>query len=407
MLLNRSFHSPRSLITGDAPYVGVLDLPSRGIHRPPMRLFFPASIADSETPKKANYFVGNRIRYVLEGLSHIGFARHHTKIFRFVVRPFIWMLSLFLPPRYLKIPETALVTKNAPAKYLPPSALKLNKVGKTKQRLVIFSHGLTGTGEENSIFCTSLAKKGYVVASLHHRDGSSSRVPMPDGSCKFYEHFPSGEDYNPQDRLDQVKVRSSEMLDGCDWLLSLSSDKNTSDSEHELQEQYPVLKEICNNLDQRSIIASGFSYGAATSALAATMRPKQFQCAVLLDGWFQIGVASKNLDIDFPPDAFKTETNKGFDIPSLFINSAAFERWTKGYDATSRLANQISDNGSEMHVIPDTMHQNFIDFTFWMPKRILKKFPKYFGMGNADPYKVHESIMNWTFQFLDKHFQDY
>jgi platelet-activating factor acetylhydrolase len=405
MLLQRSFHSPHGLITGDAPYVGVLDLPSRGTHRPPIRLFFPASVPDSETPKKANYFVGNRIRYVLEGLSHIGFARHHTKLFRFVVRPFIWMLSLFLPPRYLKIPETAVVTKNSSVQYLPPSALKLNKTANTKQRLVIFSHGLTGTGEENSIFCTALAKKGYVVASLHHRDGSSSRVPMPDGSCKFYEHFPSGEDYDPQNRLDQVKARSSEMLDACDWLLNMGSTE-MDETEHELQ-QYHTLKEIYNNLDERNIIVSGFSYGAATSALAATMRPKQFQCAVLLDGWFQIGVTSKNLDIDFPPDAFTTETNKGFDIPSLFINSAAFERWAKGYDATSRLAKQISDNGSEMHVIPDTMHQNFIDLTFWMPKWILKKFTKYFGMGNADPYKVHESIMNWTLDFIDKNFRDH
>ena len=399
LLSQQSFISAQSLIRGDAPYVGVLDLPSRVSHRPPIRLFFPATVTDSATyPKKANYFIDNRIRYVLEGLLHVGFARRHTKLFRFVVRPFVWILSLCLPA--VEIPETALVTNNESVKYAPPSELNLNKEKNTKQRLVVFSHGLTGTGEENSIFCTSLAKKGYVVASIHHRDGSSSRVPMPDGECKFYEHFPSGESYDPQNRLDQVKARANEMLDTCDWFLNMKSDNLQKDEHH-------VLKDICNHLDERNVIAAGFSYGSSTSALAATIRPKQFQCAIFLDGWFQIGVPSKGLDIDFPPDAFATETNKGLDIPSLFINSAAFERWKKGYDSTVRLANQVSESGSEMHVIPGTMHQNFTDLLFLVPKWLLRKSPKFFGMGDAHEYNVHELVMNWTFQFIDDHFRDY
>ena len=404
LLSQQSFISPHSLITGDAPYVGVLDLPSRVLHRPPIRLFFPATVSDSATPKKASYLIDNRTSYVLEGLLHVGFVRRHTKLFKFVLRPLVWMLSwslsLFLP---MKIPETALVTTNSSVKYVPPSELNLNKEKNTKQRLVVFSHGLTGTGEENSIFCTSLAKRGYVVASIHHRDGSSSRVPMPDGNCKFYHHFPTGENYDPQNRLDQVKVRANEMLDTCDWLLNLNSDnlKEVNENEHH------VLKDICNHLDKRNVIAAGFSYGSSTSALAATVRPKQFQCIIFLDGWFQIGVPSKGLDIDFPPDAFATETNKGLDVPSLFINSAAFQRWNKGYDSTTRLAKQISDSRSEMHVIQGTMHQNFVDVVFLFPKWLLRKSPKLFGLGDTDECKVHQLVMNWTLQFIDKHFRDY
>lgn len=394
-------HLPHSLITGDAPFVGVLELPSRGNHRPPIRLFFPATLTDATiTPKGADYLVDGRVRYILEGLSHIYLARHDTMLFRFVVRPFIWMVSLFVPVR--TIPETVLVTDDSSVQYLPPSSLSLNKDENSKQRLVVFSHGLKGTGEENSVFCASLAKRGYVVASVHHRDGSSSRVPMPDGSCKFFQHFPNDEHYGTENRLDQVKVRAKEVLDTCDWFL-----KTNDESKRDREEQHPVLRKICVNLDQRNVIVAGFSYGAATGALAATMRPNQFQCAILLDGWFQKN-SSEGLDTDFPPDAFVSDTNKiGLDIPSLFICSASFKELAKIYDPTCRLAKQISGNRSEMHVIPDTCHHNFVDIVFWTPKWLLTRFPKLFWIGTADALEVHESILSKSFQFIDKYFKDH
>ncbi|KAL3796793.1 hypothetical protein HJC23_010940 [Cyclotella cryptica] len=410
-ILNRSFHSPHKLIVGEAPLVGVLDLPSRGVHRPPIRLFFPAALEETtaSTPRQASYFVDNRVSYVLEGFAHIALTRHTTKFFRFVVRPFIWMISLIFPARYLKIPETVLANNNSSVKYLPPSSLSTNKTH--KQRLVVFSHGLTGTGEENSIFCTCLAKRGYVVASIHHRDGSSSRVPMPDGSCKFYQHFPIGSEYDPQNRLDQVHVRANEMLNTCDWLLKSNDDDEQTEYYIEEEDNYPILKEICNNLDGKKLIAAGFSYGATTSALAATLRPDQFQCAILLDGWFHIEWSSRGVDIDFPPDAFassdKVNGSKGLDIPSLFINSSQFEGYSKLYDATRRLAEQISQNRSKMYVLPNTKHQNFCDVVFWLPKWALRRCGKFLAIGSADAYEAYESMMSWTLQFIDKQCKDH
>ena len=125
-----------------------------------------------------------------------------TKLHRFILRPLLWLFSFIFPARWLKIPDTVLVTKEniSAVKY---HATNENTSSNKSQSLVMFSHGLTGTGEENSIFCTALAKRGYVVASLHHRDGSSSRVPMSDGSCQYYKHFPTGEEYSPKHRLQQ------------------------------------------------------------------------------------------------------------------------------------------------------------------------------------------------------------
>jgi platelet-activating factor acetylhydrolase len=302
------------------------------------------------------------------------------------------------------LPHTALVTDDSTVQYLPPSALKLNKVGKTKQRLVIFSHRLAATGEENSIFCTALAKKGYVVASVLHRDGSASIAQLPDGSWKYIDNIPRW--CAAQKYCEQVQFRANEFLDACDWLLNLSSDKNSSDGVIQLK-NHPVLKEICNNLDGRNVIASGSSYGAATSVLAATKRPDQFQCALLVDGWFNLGNASDDDNIHFPPDAYISLGAKvGFGIPSLFIVSAGFKAWTDCYDATCQLANQIPGNRYEMHVLPNTRHCNILDIVFFVPKWILKKYPEYFGVGMADGVEVHEMIITWTCQFLDKFFHD-
>ena len=86
------FHSPHRLLVGDAPLVGVLDLPSSASNheRPPIRLFFPAATTDAPKPrrvKQARYFVNNRVSYVLQGFAHIALARHTTKLYLFLIRP--------------------------------------------------------------------------------------------------------------------------------------------------------------------------------------------------------------------------------------------------------------------------------------------------------------------------------
>ena len=174
-----------------------------------------------------------------------------------VLRPLLWMLSLFFPARFLKIPGTVHVKVKRKddadvVKYLPPSLLtkengavrNLQSSKKQNQSLVVFSHGLTGTGEENSIFCTSLAKKGYVVASVHHRGGSSCRVPLPNGTCKYYERLPRGEDYDPRDRLEQLHVRAKEFLYCCSWLMGEEIDGKYNRAQAEVMVQLMVMSSV-------------------------------------------------------------------------------------------------------------------------------------------------------------------
>ena len=417
------FHSPQRLLVGDAPLVGVLDLPSSASNheRPPIRLFFPADTTDASKTrqvKKAKYFINNRVSYVLQGFAHIALARHTTKLYRFLIRPLMWLISLFFPVRFLKIPDTALVTTekdDSPVRYSP---LNSNSNGIEKsQSLVMFSHGLTGTGEENALFCAALAKRGYVVACIHHRDGSSSRVPMPDGTCKFYEHLPNGDDYSPNHRLEQVSYRAKEFLYATKWLLG--EERGGHDYDH------PILQQIRPKLDKEKVIASGFSYGSTTCSLAATVEPKRFQCAVFLDGWFHIDYSSKGYVYNFPPEAFgedwpngandgneKSHTiqhKDGLTIPSIFINSAQFAGYKKMYAATTALANNINAHNnkhdrtipeSTLHVIPNTKHQNFCDVGFWLPKALLRRLGKFLALGDVDVLEASDNILDLSLKFL-------
>ena len=77
------------------------------------------------------------------------------------------------------------------------------------------------------------------------------------------------------------------------------------------------------------------------------------------------------------------------------------------YCATRRLAAQINDcnnhtnkPNTELHVIPNTRHQNFCDVVFWLPKWALHRMGKFFALGSADAFEAYEGILNRTFQFL-------
>ena len=443
------FHSPHQLIVGNSPLVGVLDLPGN-IKRPPIRLFFPATTTTATTRRlsPAKYFVNNRVAYVLQGFAHIVLARHTTKVFRFILRPLLWLVSLIFPARFLIIPDTVHVRKDNVelVKYVSPSELLMDndndsnkntntktKKNKSTQSLVMFSHGLTGTGEENSIFCTSLAKRGHVVASIHHRDGSSSRVPLADGTCLYYKHLPTGDEYNPHDRLEQVHFRAHELLYATSWMMG---EVEEEEEEEKKGNKNGILDEIRSHLSKDNIIASGFSYGSATVALASTLQSQRYKCAILLDPWLHIDYSSKGYEFDFPPEAFgkpwpskndgttgddvddssslkKSNGGRGLNIPSIFINSSQFAGYTKLYGATCRLADIINNSQSnnkssndddehpraEMHVIEGTTHQNFCDTIFWLPRRIAKKI---FGLGDANAYDAYESILNLTNKFLDR-----
>ncbi|KAL3811977.1 hypothetical protein ACHAXA_009595 [Cyclostephanos tholiformis] len=443
-VLGGLFHDPRRLVVGDAPFVGVLDVPGT-VQRPPVRLYYPAELSSfssssysssrwwrRKVPRRAGYFVNDRLAYFLQGFAHVSIARHNSRTHVWILRPLLWLLSYLLPVR---------------------GQARDSGTGRgvitSRRRLVLFSHWTAG--EENSIFCASLARRGYVVVSVHHRDGSSCRAPSHDGSdCIYYEHFPTGEGFDPRRRLRQVHVRVREFLTCRSWIVgeggggdSFAHSYTNDNAEH----MRVVLDQIRPHLDDGDgTIAAGFSYGAATAALAATLMPEKFNCVVLLDPWLHIDYTSRGVEFDFPPEAFgsgwpsssyassssssfevissandddadRGGGGVGLSIPSVFINSSQFCGYEKLYAATRRLADRINNPRvvddrdddekkddhpprAEMHVIPNTTHSNFCDIVFWIPRRLIGKA---FGLGDANPYDVYEEILDKTVHFLRRH----
>lgn len=250
-----------------------------------------------------------------------------------------------------------------------------NLQSEKKWPVVIFSHGLTGTGQENAVLLSAWARRGFVVVSVHHTDGSSCRVRLPDGSDKFYEHGPSYSNYDPSFRKQQIQHRAKEMKDALSFLQSNKCPQDIRDS-----------------VDPSKAVVAGFSYGAATAALATSTDDQPFCGAILLDGWFYIDVSeSAGIEFEFPEPAFQS----GLKVPAVFINSQKFSGMSKLYQATTKLA-KTSCNG-EMHVLPGTGHQNFCDVIFWLPRFFLKPL-----IGTAHPVDAYREIVHLSSEFLTR-----
>ena len=380
----------------------------------------------------------------LKGYAHLAFGMGRSPtplkrfVFQFMVLPVLFLFSWVLPLRWLRIP-------NAYANLLPSSSSPQsvsNNNNKTDENdatnarrntsspskslpIILFSHGLTGTGEENKVLLIEWAKQGFVVISVHHTDGSSCHVTVADGSDLFYNPGPPFSDYDPTFRPKQVQQRSKELLDAYQFIISSSKDNNVI---------------TIPNVDCSSpVFVAGFSYGAATAALAVTQNPDFFKGAILLDGWFHIDVTeSAGIAFKMPPEAFEfcqdnndnnskyeDDENKGSknrhgggfptNIPTIFINSEQFSKYHDLFAATKELAQRYQpkrakqqgehDGGAKdvdnLHVIPGTGHQNFCDVVFWFPVTIVRKLIGG-AIGPADPIQVYKEIIRLSVGFLKK-----
>ena len=146
-------------------------------------------------------------------------------------------------------------------------------------------------GQEISILCASLARRGNVGASIHHWDGSSCRAPshVVGNDCTYYAHLPPAHG-GPGDRLRQVHVRAGEFLKARLWLVGgggggggggdLARDDNDDDDDDVDGGglRRIVLDQIRPHLDDRcgGTIAAGSSNSTTMAALVAMLEPDEF-----------------------------------------------------------------------------------------------------------------------------------
>ena len=444
---------------------------------PPFRLFYPAAEEDASTSSKAvvpvRWFEVTNINNdnnkqgvdvlttpssassslvnFLKGYAEVVFSLRTNKprLFRYIVVPFLTIVSWLLPVRWLRIPN---LYRNAPI--LVSKTLSTNTMNEsTKQQpqllpIILFSHGLTGTGEENTILCMEWAKHGYIVLSVHHTDGSSCCVPLfdddddddDDGRCTelYYRHGPprTKSEYDPSFRPNQLHYRVKELLQAYHFVIGTTTNTNINKNNNDdaaVRNHNNVPKEIQQRVDTDKVIAAGFSFGAATAALAVTTHKTLFCGGVFLDGWFRVDLQqSVGIAFKMPHEAFVNDDN-GFPsnkFPTLFINSEQFQSYPELFAATMELAtknnhpnnsekkkttrtrmrtsSRVNGGGGDnntnndnddlpIHVIPGTGHQNFCDIVFWLPDWMLKLF-----MNPADPAQAYIDIVRLSIDFLEK-----
>lgn len=128
-----------------------------------VRIFYPA-VRPPEDMLDVPLF-RNRLPFFVEGYLHTFGCMFLPSIIVKIIYQILHPILLILPLNHTNIPRC---TFGAPPQTKTESALPL----------VVWSHGLTGTGCEHGLLAATLALSGCVVALPHHSDGSSSMTDI-------------------------------------------------------------------------------------------------------------------------------------------------------------------------------------------------------------------------------------
>ncbi|XP_074471584.1 platelet-activating factor acetylhydrolase [Sebastes fasciatus] len=266
--------------------------------------------------------------------------------------------------------------------------------------VVIFSHGLGAFRTLYSAICAELASQGFIVASVEHRDQSSSatyyfrektesekakkKVPKESASAQdnlviewmYYRSLRHGESEFAL-RNKQVKQRADECILALDRLTDINSGIPV---QNVLQTQFDWTT-LENSMDLCKIAAVGHSFGGAT-VIEALCKEVKFKCGVALDAWM------------FPLD---DELFPRVKQPIFFINSDKFQ-WAGNISRMKKLESAVIQR--KMITIRGTVHQSFPDFTFltgnWIGKLMKLK-------GEIDPEIAIDLSNKATLAFLQRH----
>lgn len=349
-------------LSSEKGLVGVKEIRnSRGAS---IRIFYPAAETNSRGARAAPLFRSSLALFV-EGyiwtvLGGLGLWPSVNRVVSFLLSLFAWLHPL----AWTSAPRCFVDLKPCtPSVKLP---------------LIVWSHGLTGTGSEHSLLAAALALRGFVVALVHHSDGSSSLVdlqPAFDRPVKLrYKHPSYTPKYDVTLRQRQAEHRAQEVEEARRLIFFV-----------------PALVAI---IDPVKVVVAGFSFGAATAGLAAALNPKAFAAAILVDGWWHIELKKLGVNQDLPLQVH----SEGISIPALFIGSAEFEGYAALRDATRRV--QAKASVSEVHILPGTRHGNFMDAVWWLPRFVVNGL----GLaGSADPHETYVHFASLVAGFVERH----
>ncbi|KAM3852596.1 platelet-activating factor acetylhydrolase [Vipera latastei] len=346
---------------GKGPYsVGCTDLMTGyGIQGTFLRLYYPSQ---NDMNYEDTKWIPNKEYY--SGLSH--FLNMY------------WIIGEFILARYFGS-VTSPATWNAEF-----------KTGE-KYPLIIFSHGLGGFRTLYSAICIEMASQGFVVASVEHRDQSSSATyyykenptigakgnpPALHKEWIFYRKLKPDENELSL-RRQQVQQRAEECIRALNLLLEINSG-NPIKNLLPLNINWSLLKD---SIDLQKIAAMGHSFGAAT-VIETLSKDARFKCGVALDAWML---------------PLSDEVYPKVHQPLLFINSEKYQ-WASNILEMKKL--NYKGRERKMITIEGSVHQSFSDFTFLTGNIIGKIFKL---KGHIDPQTAIDISNKASLAFLQKH----
>lgn len=247
---------------------------------------------------------------------------------------------------------------------IPPDA-------SNKWPVMIFSHGAGCSRLMYSAFCGEMASRGYVVAAIEHRDGTSpsSKITSADGTTKVLDWLEWSDlewpdvpaDDQPKDdtrlRHEQIKLRCAEVREALDILARLSKGEDVlRTSLHAPDFDWKRWEYV----DCEKPVMVGHSLGGSVG-LAASSQGMPFRAVIVFDP------ATQRLD----------PWRSNIPHPLLVVNS---EEFAVGNEYAI-FAEQIAGTAEREHdehqqpavfTIPGATHPSFSDVFLILPEYINK-----------------------------------
>ena len=329
-----------------------------------IRVFYPAGDTPPSGARQATLF-RNHLAFFIEGYTHVFLGSFLPYFVLKVIDFFMSKVAWLHPHAWTKLPRC----------YVDVQPVLIDG---GKLPLVVWSHGLTGTGCEHGMLAVALALRGNVVALVHHSDGSSSLadIKTQDSSSVVklrYQQPAYRPTYDKGFRQRQAEFRASEVVQARSLVLAM-----------------PSLKSL---IDCSRVVIGGFSFGAATAGVVSAENSHAFVGAVLIDGWWHIELKKQGISQDLPQQVH----DQGIDIPALFIGSSQFQGYVALNNATERV--QAKCPLREVHVLPRTTHGNFMDAIWWLPVALTNRIG---FSGKCHPHETYAYFITLVADFVAK-----
>ncbi|CAD6187525.1 unnamed protein product [Caenorhabditis auriculariae] len=254
---------------------------------------------------------------------------------------------------------------------------------KEKFPVLVFSHGLGGCRHYYSVYCTSMASHGYVVAAVEHRDMSAcwtydlieDNDALTEKPIKMRSISRGEKEFKIRNY--QVNKRVSECVKVFNVLEELNMSGNIP-AKILVGEEFD-WGQFKNCLDVSRTFIGGHSFGGAT-ALGCTAYTTDFQAAIVLDGW------------TFSLDAAQQEQSRQ---PTLFMNIGSWQ-WEENLSVIGKISKQ--NVGNALFTLKGAAHQSFSDFPFLFNSYVARKAGV---QGDTEARRCMEAAVEMSKAFLE------